>query len=108
MRRLGGDAASLEQGIDEIREKIQGSSTGEVATRAGAYGKEKEKKVEARLMNEKRQRELKAKKRRREMLEQYELKHKRLEVQILMTTDFYIKIISPVLIFSSSSCIMIF
>ena len=33
------------------------------------------KKVEARLMEEKRQRELKAKKKRREMLEQYEMKH---------------------------------
>ena len=75
VRRLGGDAASLEQGIDEIREKIEEVRRAKLRLEQARMEREK-KRVEARLMDEKRQRELKAKKKRREMLEQYELKHK--------------------------------
>ena len=74
VRRLGGDGASLEQGIDELREKIAEVQKKKLELERIRMEREK-KKVEARLMEEKRQRELKAKKKRREMLEQYEMKH---------------------------------
>ena len=74
VRRLGGDGASLEQGIDELREKIAEVHKLKEALEKQRMEREK-KKAEARIMEDKRRRELKAKKKRREMLEQYEMKH---------------------------------